>query len=46
MEEDARNEDRDGEKDQRNAEGVAEPVYGMLMAGCILRDPLFGGAVA
>jgi hypothetical protein len=51
MEEDAGDKDGDGEKDQRNAEGVAQPVYGMLVAGRILRDPflaraVLGGAIA
>ena len=32
--------------DQRNANAMAQPVYRMSMAACILRDPLFAGASA
>src|SRR5512146_2547514 len=32
--------------DRGNAEGVAEAVYGMLMAGRILRDPLLAALAA
>lgn len=40
--------DRDCERDQdgRNAEGVAEAIDGVLVAGGVLRDPLLVGAVA
>jgi hypothetical protein len=30
----------------RDAESVAKPVYGVLMAGGVLRHPLFVGATA
>ena len=45
--------DKDGGQEKRkrddnggNAEGVTGPVYGMLMAACVLRDPLFAGAIS
>ena len=39
-------ENRDGHKYGGNAEGMAEAIDGMLMAGRVLRDPLVAGAVA
>ena len=46
MKEDAGQKKWDGEQNRRNAERVAGPVYGMLMASGVLRDPLLVGAVA
>ena len=46
MDKDAGEERRERNEDQRNAEGVAEAVGGMLVAGRVLRDPLLTGAVA
>ena len=45
MEKDAGNEKRQGKQDGRNAKSVAGAVYGVLMAGRVLRDPLLAGAV-
>lgn len=39
------NENGDRKKNKRNAEGVAETIYGVLMAGGVLRDPLLAGAI-
>ena len=36
----------DADCDHRNADGVAEAVDRMLMAGRVLRDPLLPGAIA
>ena len=41
MEEDADQKQRQRQNNDGNAKGVAEPVYRVLMAGGILRDPLF-----
>jgi hypothetical protein len=46
MHENAGCEDTDREKNQRDAQSVAGAVHGMLMAGGVLRDPLFAAAVA
>ena len=46
MHENAGHEDADREKNQRDAQSVADAVDRMLMAGGVLRDPLFAGAVA
>ena len=43
---DAYDEKDDGDDDERDPERVAKAVHGMLMAGCVLRDPLFAGASA
>ena len=45
MNEDAGQKKRDGEQNRRYAQGVAEAVHGVLMAGGVLRDPLLVGAV-
>lgn len=45
MEEDAGKKYWEREEDGRNAQGVADPVHGMLVAGGVLRDPLLVGAV-
>ena len=39
--------DKDGDrkKNERNAEGVAETIYRMLVAGGVLRDPLLARAI-
>jgi hypothetical protein len=44
--EDAGDEDGDGNQNSGNAEGVAETVYGMLMAARVLRDPLRASAIS
>ena len=44
--EDARDEEKERDDDEGDSEGVTEAVYRMLMARCILRDPLFTGASA
>ena len=41
MNEDATDKQRDRNQDRRNSQGMAHPVYGMLMAARILRNPLF-----
>jgi len=46
MEENAGQEKHGRQKDERNPEGVAGAVDGMLMAGGVLGDPLLAGAVA
>jgi hypothetical protein len=46
MEEDAGEKNQDREQDGRDAQGVADAVHGMLVAGGVLRDPLLVGAVA
>ena len=46
MEKDAGKKYWEREQDGRNAQGVADPVHGMLVAGGVLRDPLLVGAVA
>lgn len=46
MKEETRDEDRDRNKNSGNTESVAEAVEGMLVAGGVLRDPLFASAVA
>ena len=46
MDEETRDEDRDRNKNSGNTESVAEAVDGMLVAGRVLRDPLFASAVA
>jgi len=46
MEKDASNEDRDRQQDGRNPQRMTESVYGMPMAGAVLRDPLLVGASA
>jgi hypothetical protein len=46
MEEKAGNEDCDREQDGRDAEGVAEAIDRILVAGRVLRDPLLAGAIA
>ena len=46
MEEEAGNENCDRDENGRNAERVADPVDGMLVAARVLRDPLLAGAVA
>lgn len=46
MDEDAGDRDGGREQDQRDAEGMAEAVDGMLMAGGVLGDPFGAGAVA
>ena len=46
MEENAGKKYWEREQDGRNAQGVAGPVYRILMAGSVLGDPLLTGAVA
>jgi hypothetical protein len=46
MSEDASNEDWEREQDGWDAQRVADAVYGMLMAGGVLGNPLLVGAVA
>ena len=46
MEEDAAEKKQDGQKDSRNAQSMAQPVHGMLVAGGILGNPLFVRTVA
>lgn len=46
VEEESGGEDGDRKQNRGNAEGVAEAVDGMLMAGRVLGDPLLAGAVA
>ena len=46
MQENAGYEKGDGDEDQRNAESMAKAVDRMLMAGGVLRDPLFAAAIA
>ena len=46
MDEDAGYKYRDREDDGRDAQGVAEPVHAVLMAGGVLGDPLLVGAIA
>ena len=46
MDENAGYEDAHREQNNGNAQRVAGPVDGVLMAGGILRDPLLVGAVA
>jgi hypothetical protein len=41
MNEDATDKQRDRNQDRRNSQGMAHPVYGMLMAARILCNPLF-----
>lgn len=44
--EDGQDEEGERKHDQRDADGVADAVDRILMAGGILRDPLVPGAVA
>ena len=44
VDKDGGHEQHEGEDDGRNPEGVAHPVYRMLMTACVLRDPLLVGA--
>ncbi len=46
MKEEAGHEEWDREQDRRDAEGVAETIHWMLVAGRVLGDPLLAGAVA
>ena len=46
MVEDAGDKKREREQDGRDAQRVTGSVYGMLVAGGVLRDPLLVGAVA
>jgi hypothetical protein len=46
VEEGAGKKKREREQDGRNAQGVAEPVHGMLVTGGVLGYPLVVGAVA
>jgi len=46
MNENACDEERQGDYDERNAEGMANPVHRMLMAARVLRNPLFVTASA
>ena len=46
VQEDASQEKYERQKNGRNAQGMAGTVDGMLMAGRVLRDPLFAGASA
>ena len=46
MDKDGGQEKRKRDDNRGNAEGVTGPVYGMLMAACVLRDPLFVAASA
>src|SRR5579872_2419637 len=46
MEEDAEREPSNRKQDDGDAQGVASPIYGMLMAGGVVRDPLLAGAIA
>ena len=46
MNEDASNEDWEREQDGWDAQRVADAVYGMLMAGGVLGNPLLVSAVA
>ena len=46
VEEDAAKKERERQQDGRDAQGVTDPVHGMLVAGGVLRDPLLVGAVA
>src|SRR5258706_2007576 len=46
MEEDTAKKEWKREQDGRDAQGMADAVYGMLMAAGVLRDPLLASAVA
>ncbi len=46
MNEDTHEEEADRNQNRRNPKGVADPVYRVLMAARILRDPLFVSAAA
>jgi hypothetical protein len=46
MQENAEEEEGERKNDEWDAQGVADAIDRVLMAGGILRDPLFGGAVA
>ena len=46
VDEDAGGEQSEGKKNGGDAERVAGTVYGVLMAGGVLRDPLVAGASA
>jgi hypothetical protein len=46
MKEEAGDEDGYGDDDEGDAERVAEPIDGMLVAARVLRDPLLAGASA
>ena len=46
VEEDTGNKKRQREQDGRDAQGMAGPVHGMLVAARVLRDPLLVGAIA
>src|ERR1700678_2488498 len=46
MDEDANQKKQDREHDKRDAQGVADAIHAVLMAGGILGDPPLVGAVA
>ena len=46
MNKDGAEKNQDGNQNGRDAKSMAGPVYGMLMAGGVLCDPLLVGAVA
>jgi hypothetical protein len=46
VEKDAGYKDRDRQQDDGNAQSVTDAVYGMLMTGAVLRDPLLVSASA
>lgn len=46
MKKDARQEQRNRNKNKRNTEGVADAIERVLMTGRILRNPLLAGAFA
>jgi len=46
MDHDASGKDRERQDNDGNSEGMAQPVDRMLMAACVLSDPLFVGASA
>jgi hypothetical protein len=46
MEKDGGYSERKRHEDERNAEGMAHPVDWMLVASCVLRNPLFVGSSA
>jgi len=46
MQKNAANKNRKREQNGRNAQSVTGPIYGMLMARSVLRDPLLAGAIA
>jgi hypothetical protein len=46
MNEETGDKDSDRNEDRRNAEGVTEPIDGMLVAGGVLGDPLLVAASA